>query len=274
MRYHKTIVRAFLTVYLLMMVLLPAAIFAGSMHDYDRVIDRAGLLSQDEWQKLDATLADISEAWSFDVIIVTVTGLDGIDPQTGADELYDRGGYGYGSSHDGILLLLSMQDRKWAISTTGFGITAFTDEGQAYMVSQFRPYLSDGEYYEGFNCFAGLCRDFLEEASEGSPYDTDHMPSEPLPWYAYLGSLLGGGGVAGLVTFGLKSQLKSVRLRQTADEYIERGSVDIRRREDVFLYSHVTRVPKPKNNTRGGGGGSSTHTGPSGTTHGGSSGSF
>ena len=273
MRYRKPIVRAFLAVYLCMVVLLPAAVLAAGAHNYDRVVDRAGLLTEEEWQKLNDKLADISEAWSFDVIVVTVTSLDGIAPQTGADELYDRGGYGYGASRDGILLLLSIQDRKWAITTTGFGITAFTDRGQSYMASQFQPYLSDGEYYEGFDCFAELCRDYLKEASEGTPYDTDHMPSEPLPWYAYLGSLLGGGGVAGLVTYGLKSQLKSVRTRQTADEYIKRGSFDLTRQEDVFLYSHVTRVRKPKNEGRGGGG-SSTHTGPSGTTHGGSSGSF
>lgn len=41
---------------------------------------------------------------------------------------------------------------------------------------------------------------------------------------------------------------------------------------DVFLYSHVNRTAKPKDNDSSGG--SATHTSSSGTTHGGGGGKF
>lgn len=50
-----------------------------------------------------------------------------------ADDFYDYNGYGYGEEGDGIIFLISMEERKWQISTCGFGITAFTDAGQEYM---------------------------------------------------------------------------------------------------------------------------------------------
>ena len=71
-----------------------------------------------------------------------------------ADDFYDYNGYGYGDSRDGILLLISMEERDWRISTCGYGITVFTDAGQEYISDKFLPYLSDGDYSEAFTKYA------------------------------------------------------------------------------------------------------------------------
>jgi hypothetical protein len=45
-------------------------------------------------------------------------------------------GIDVGENRDGVLLLVSTGDRKWHISTCGYGITAFTDAGIQYLGEQ------------------------------------------------------------------------------------------------------------------------------------------
>ena len=115
-----------------------------------QLVDDAGLLDSSEEEELESELDEISERQQFDVVVVTVNSLEGKTPQDYADDFYDYNGYGYGSDHDGVLLLVSMEDRDWYMSTTGYGITAITDAGREYISDQFVPYLSDGEYLEAF----------------------------------------------------------------------------------------------------------------------------
>ena len=57
------------------------------------------------------------------------------------------------------------------------------------------------------------------------------------------------GLIVGLITaLVLKSQLKSVRSRSDAQEYLTAGSLCLHVNTDRFLYENVTRVPRPKSN--------------------------
>ena len=103
-----------------------AAGFAG---DKDRVVDDADLLSAGEETALREKLGEICARQKMDIVIVTAKTLNGATPASYADDTYDYNGYGYGNNRDGLLLLISMEDRDWYISTTGYGITAFTDAG-------------------------------------------------------------------------------------------------------------------------------------------------
>lgn len=61
-----------------------------------------------------------------------------------------------------------------------------------------------------------------------------------------------GIGIAiGLVTvLVLRSQLRSVRPKNAAADYVVKGSFQLRGSRDIFLYRHVHRTPKPKNNNK------------------------
>ena len=69
-----------------------------------------------------------------------------------------------------------------------------------------------------------------------------------------------------------RGQLKTVRRKAAASDYVRPGSMNVAYANDVFLYSHVNRTAKPKDNDSSGG--SATHTSSSGTTHGGGGGKF
>ncbi len=109
----------------------------SSAADLPRLVDQADLLTDSEESALSDRLDEISERHQFDVVVVTVDSLEGETAVVYADDFYDYNGYGFGDERDGILLLISMEERDWCISTTGYGITAFTDAGQAYISERF-----------------------------------------------------------------------------------------------------------------------------------------
>ena len=228
------------------------------------VVDQADLLSDGDTASLEILLSKISRQHNVDVVIVTVDSTDGKTPMDYADDYFDYNGYGA----DGILLLVSMEDRDWWVSTTGFGITAITDAGLDYISDRFVPYLSDGDYAEGFRTFANLCDDFLTQAETGDPYDIYNLPKAPFAFVRNLAIALVVGLIVALIATGvMKAKLKSVRQQAKADDYMIKGSMRLTQSRDIYLYTHLERREKPKE-------GSSTHRSSSGTSHGGGGGKF
>ena len=271
----------FVVLALFLCLLLPAFAFAdtagASGEMLPRLVDDAGLLRGTEANRLLEKLDELSSRQRADVVVVTVNSLEGKSSTAYADDFFDNNGYGVGSNYDGILLLLSMEDRDYAISTCGFGITAFTDAGLRYMTDEFLHYISDGDYYAGFDRFAGLCDEFLEQARNGKPYDVGNMPNQLSFFELFVKrlpvSLIVGIVIAIIATGVMKGKLKSVRMQAAAASYIREGSVNITNSSDNFLYSTVSKTERESSSSSSGGG-SSTHSSSSGSSHGGSSGKF
>ena len=243
------------------------------LNELTRVVDMADLLDNSEEAALLSMLDEISIRQELDVVVVTVNTLDGKTPMDYADDFYDYNGYGFGENRDGVLLLVSMEDRDWWISTTGYGITVFTDAGIEYISEKFLPDLSDGNYADAFTTYAELCDEFITQARTGEPYDTNNLPKEPFNVFTSLLISLAVGILVSLIVTGkMKGKLKTVRMQPAAEEYVRNGSMLVTESSDLFLYSHVDRRVKSKDNDSGGG--SSTHTSSSGSSHGGGGGKF
>lgn len=248
-----------------------AAEAGGFVDEYYRVVDMADLLTDSEEKALIEQLDEISVRQNMDVIVATTNDLEGYSIRDYADLLYEQCKFGYGSSKDGLMLLISMEDRDWYITTCGYGITAFTDAGIDYIGEKIKSDLSDGNYASAFTSYAGLCDEFITQARSGAPYDNGNLPSEPLSLIWIPVALVIGFVIAKIAVGSMKSKLKTVRSQTTANNYMKNGSLNITESRDMFLYHTVTRTEKPKNNTSSG---SSTHSSSSGTTHGGGGGKF
>ena len=258
----RSLCAALAALVLLLALAVPAFAADGFADLYYRVNDSAEVLTEDEDSELEASLEELSVRQSFDVVVATIDSLEGegyTSMEEYADDLYDYCQFGYGENRDGVLLLVSIGDRKWHISTCGYGITAFTDAGIQYLGEQMTPDMADGDY---------------AAAREGHPYDVDNMPKEPFS-IVYLGVALVIGLVTALIVTGvMKSQLKSVAPQRDATSYVRQGSMKLTNQRDLFLYRDVHRTERPKESSSSDSGGSSTHTSSSGTTHGGGGGSF
>lgn len=232
------------------------------------LVDNADCLTDSEEETVRSLLSEISARWDMDVVVLTVPRLDGRSAEAYADDYYDYNGY----DEDGVLLLVAVESRDWAISTTGYGIKAVTDYGLEYMAENVTPFLSRGYYETAFTNFANICDNFISQAKDGKPYD---VPKEKrneketllvsLPF-----GLFGAWGVTGR----MKKKLRSVQTQSAAADYVLPGSMNVTRQgKEILLHTAVTHVSKSEGKS-GSSGGSTTHTSSSGQTHGGSSGKF
>ena len=251
---------------LILALCLSLALPVMAQQSMPRLVDQADLLSDGEEAWVLSALDAVSEAHGLDVVVVTANTLGGQSPMDYADDFYDDNGY----AQDGILLLVSMEDRDWWISTAGCGITVFTDAGIEYLGERFVPLLTDGDYAAAFETYAETCDTFITQAETGDPYDIYHLPKEPFDFLANLLICLVIGFVVALIaTAIMKGKLKSVHAKSGAADYVKAGSMKVTHRQDLFLYREVHKREKPKDS-----GGSSTHRSSSGRSHGGGGGKF
>lgn len=250
------------------------------------VVDKAGLLSSNEQARLETLAAEISRRQRCDVVIVTVEGLGGKSAEAFADDYFDYNGYGYGPERSGILFLLSMADRDWALSTRGDAIQVFTDTGLQYLFSKCRSALSNDRWAKAFEAYLQTADTMLsayngtlsDEALEEYTEDYNDFAGIESPRQkpgivkTTVLALLIGFVLALIFSGSLRAELRSVRMKYDASNYQRQNSMHLDRTQDIYLYANVTsRVIETE---RSGGGGSSTHISSSGATHGGASGKF
>ena len=263
---------------LILLVASPLSVYADDNDSLERVIDNANLLTSSEEEKLADMIEDIKDKYKFDVVILLEPDIGGAYCVSYADDYFDYKGYGYGKNYDGILFLVSMDERESVLSTSGYGIEAFTDYGCEYMLDKIVPKVSDGDYYEACETYVKLCDKFLKQAEKGKPYDNNHPIRSPL---FVIGMFAVIWVVAFLIAYGIvasmKRQMSTVAKATEANSYAVGKAVNLTRNEDRYIRSAVTKRPRPTDSGGSGGGhsgGSSTHHSSSGRSHGGSHRSF
>lgn len=255
---------------LFILLLFVAMMIPVSAERAPRLTDAAGLLSESEQAALISTLDEISEKHQVDVVVVTINSLGEMTAGECAEYFYDNFGYGFGSDKSGILLLISMEERDWYITSVGFGITSVNEAGRQYISDNMLGYLSDGYYAKAFEEFALCCYYLISLAETGDPFDYDDFPKEPFGVVKHLIIALIIGLVAAfIVTGSMKGKLKSVYHQTTAGNYVKNDSMKVTESRDLFLYRQVSRTEKPSDDDS-----SDTHTSASGTTHSGGGGKF
>ena len=246
----------------------------------NRLEDEADILTDSQEQILMQKLDEISERQQCDVAVVTVYSLMGKSAQDFADDFYDYNGYGMGTEDSGILLLISMEDRDWAISTYGFGIYAFTDVGIQFLTDAFLSELSDGDYMEAFTIYADKADDLLTRAANGNPLDADDIRQmQKQVWKSRVPGMIGAGVVLGILLAYIITRASMKKANGLigggaceAGIYMVPGSVKMTGAGEFRIGTRVNRIYSPRQEKQSGG--SSTHVSSSGRSHGGASGKF
>ncbi len=230
-----------------------------------RLIDGAEVLTSEEELRLVSMLDKISTELRCDFVVVTVKTLDGENIQKYADDYYDYNGYGYGKDADGILFLLALDERQFAVSTCGIAYERIGDLELDEIINDAGYYLSSREYYMAFASFAENGRAYIM----GNKYNSG---SSSFEFGKAVIISIAIGFICGLIAVTvMKGKLKSVRQKNQARDYILEDSFNLTLQRDMYLYKTVNRVEKPKEDSSSRGGG---HISSSGRTHGGRSGRF
>ena len=246
---HKLLAIALAVLMVTAMLCGGAALAAGSAEsdaaggDRQRYIDEVGLLTGPEARELSGKLDEISERWQFDTVVAVVDSIGYKSARLFAADFYEQNGFGFGSGSDGIILLISMENRDFAFVTTGYGLKAFTDTRQERLEGMFLPYLRTNDYFGAFTAFADGVDDFLAQAGK----DKGRYRLN-----AAIASIVLALIIALIVTGIWRSQLKSVGRQNLAQAYIRPGSMILTARRDIFLHRHVSKVARPKSTSSGG----------------------
>ena len=287
--------KRFISLFLLLAVVL-VWLCPAVLATEQKIVDEADILTEYEENGLQQHAQQLADTYQIDVVILTVWGLGGKTVEAYADDYFDYNGYGIGYDHSGVLLMLSMEDRQWAISTCGDAIYALTDYGQQAIFSQIAGYLAEDEYYDAFDTYLDELEVYFEAFAGGNPIDGwggyydgpgTFIPGtrDDVVYYQegltptkiivrLLTALVIGAAVAGIVVLIMGHGMNTARAQRGALSYLKNGSYELSAQRDMYLYSRVNKIRRQSDSSSSRGGGSSSHRSSSGRSHGGSHGRF
>lgn len=257
----KRFVLAMILCIALCLALGGAALASSSGDSLSYVSDTVGLLSLDEQQELETTAAQLAERYGCGVYVIIVD--DYTDYTNGstrdfAKEIYTNYDLGVGEDKNGILLMLSVNDRDYYLLTKGdIANTAFTDYGQEQLTYEFLDDFRYDNWFDGFRDYMSTAGQYLEAAENGTPVDV-YSDDEVDPAVSAGVDILFIVVIPCLISLAVcgifAAQMKTARRQTGARGYISHGGVDMRVTQDQFLYNTETRQHIPdKSDTPSGG---------------------
>ena len=140
--------------FLVLTLFLPISVFAftvptkptGFLQDY------AKILTAEQVATLESKLEIFEKQTTNEIAVVTITSLDGDTVENVAQEIFTTWGIGKKDKNNGVLLLISLSDRKTRIHT-GYGVEGdLTDIGISYIQQDIiTPAFREGDYYAGID---------------------------------------------------------------------------------------------------------------------------
>ena len=201
---------------LLLVLLLAVTLVLPVMAAETYVDDEAAILTLSEVETLEARAAEISEHYGVGVYICIVDDFGDYgypDVATASYSIYHAQSLGYGSGRDGILLLLSMSNRKYA--TFVYGDKAepiFPDAKLIKLENAFLDDFADDDWYDGFSDYLEGCASILS------------VDSGEFTWPQFLrrlGISFGVGLLLALIVCQLlKMKMRSVYRQAEASAYV------------------------------------------------------
>lgn len=262
-----------------------ATLSTPKVDEKEKVYDFANLFSDSEEKELYEDIQSFISENQMDMVIVTIDNNNKSSAQDYADDFYDYNYFGVGSTHDGILLLIDMDNRIVWISTTGKAILMYNDSRIDNILDYVQINLKNSNYYNAANRFIYYSNSY---ARAGIPSGNSNMKIDENGNYVKKGNLefnsindviyfvIGITLIPTIITIiiiliGVSSH-RNVKKASFAKPYLKQGSLNIGLRKDGFVRTYTNRTRISSSSSYGGG--SSTHSGSSGTSHGGGGRSF
>lgn len=250
----KDMKKKFIICFAALLLILPLNCLAGAegQQAVPFVRDEAGLLTQEQLSELEQQAEATAGRYGCATYILTVEdfrelGL-GDDIFEAAMDIYEQQQLGQGVEKNGILLMLSMEGRDYALASYGqLSHKAFTDYGQDYMEERFLDCFSQDDWSSGFKQYLTDCAWLLEQEAKGLPYDVGTAP-KGFNWLIIIIPLLAAAAVCGV----LAAQMKTARLKTEARDYVAENGVRMDVVQDRFSHRSVVRT-KIEKKTSGGG---------------------
>lgn len=204
------------------------------------VLDQADLLRPQEEKVLQQSLDQVSQKYQVRLAVVTVKSTGNVKPGEFANVMLDK--IKDSKLKGNMVLLLSMKDRDWYISTDNGMRKMITDKaGIKALSGKFLPALKKNNYPEAFGQYAKGADELLAYyQKEGKPYDPANA-FNPLALAIAAAVSLGIGFLVRRILIG---QMNNVMPALEAGAYLDRDSFQLEENADNYLYMTVHRKPK------------------------------
>ncbi len=248
---------------LLAVTLTVPALAAGSW-----ITDNAGLLTAGETAALDRQAQQLADADAVGVYILTVDDYADYgftDVQTASYTLYHNNTLGVGDGRDGILLLLSRDNREYAVFVYGSKAEPiFTDAALQRLEDDFLDDFRHDDWYDGFCDYIDGCAVLLSgdvsysdgDDSSYNGYDNATGFSWELLLRNFVIALVIACIIALIICLILKAKMRSVRRQTEARAYVTPAGLHLTQRDDVYTHTTTTRRRIERDNDHPGGGSS------------------
>lgn len=231
--------------------LLPSiSVFADGWRDYrDRdevpserispyLIDEANALSSIDDMMIEMAVTADSDEYNYDIVVVIVEGLGDYTAQELADDCYKYSGF----AENGILFLLSMENREWAISVAGEAVNAFPETYQKHMYRAMKEDLENDDWtsafsFGGFTFWCGTAIRAYEENGTAYSVWRDSMDREYIVKVIITAVLCGAmvGAVFALIKKLLRERnMPGAEVGVSARQYMD-GRVELVDQYDRFV---------------------------------------
>ena len=234
-----------------LLLLLVALALPAQASSNQFIHDEAMLLTAPKAAQLEAVAADISNRYGCGVYIVTLWEYEeyGSDVRSAAENYFLAHDFGLGSDDDGVLLMLSMAQRDYALIAHGItGNTAFTDYGKDILSEAFLDEFYYDDWAGGFADYLSTSEELLYAAATGTPVDAPQGSGTGL---TLIMVLLVPAAIAGIACACLAASMKTARSKTHANDY--RKEARITDRSDRFITRTVVRQKiESSSSSRGG----------------------
>lgn len=229
------------------------------------IYDEAGLLSQEDYNHLNALANEYGAKRETDFIIFTSSNTANTDVVKLTEDFYDNNGPGYDKTH-GNTAILTLDMRNRDVYLAGFyKAEDYLDDGRLDKIrAKITPDLSAGDYRAAFE-------KFIKTSHRYMGFRPGVNPDNPL-FNGWIQLAIAAG--LGAAVVGMMAYHSGGRVTVNHQTYEDGANSGILDRQDQYIRTTVTKRKIEKNNGGGGKGGGGGGISGGGHSHSGSRGSF
>jgi uncharacterized protein len=196
LRPPRSLSRVGACVALALLALLSAALAINFPALTGRVVDQANIIPVDSRQAIEAKLADLESKSGIQLVVATVTSLEGQEIEPYANQLFRAWKLGEKARNNGVLLLVAPNERRVRIEV-GYGLEGtLTDAlSQVIITNAITPRFKTGDYAGGITRGVDdIITVLTTDASEWQQRPSLRLDRAPAPahsnWFAIVGIVI------------------------------------------------------------------------------------
>ena len=230
---------AFLTLLLSLLFIVPVS---ASPSNY--IYDYAGVLTAEEVTELELLAQQLSDQTNTSLIVLTTNDTGGLYIKDYMANFFDNNKLGY-NEPNGNTAILSLDLNNRDIYLAGFHKAKEHLDSTRIdkILDKATPYITDGEYLNGFKVYMEEATYYLELKPGYNPDSVFHKI-----WFQLLVSVFVGALIVGLM---VASRGGKVTVNHTT--YADSEQSGVVSSDDRYVTTHITKIKKPSNNGKGGG---------------------